>query len=308
MDLTKLETFLAVAQTGSFHLAAELLFTTPSTVSKHIAYLEKAYGVSLFRRSVRGAELTRQGALFLPYAERILEEQRSLRSTLAADSRQAIRLCAIPPQHMLPDFALLTRFEQLYPQFPISVIEEHGSRISRALTDGRYDLGLCADAYLDQSLLEWLPLREYRVMVLVPRCHPLAGRACISLSEMSGEGFVSLPEHTGVPSYHRALCRQAGIEYRVACYTEREENLVAQVAKGSGAALVSDAYLGGNLLFRTGTGSPVLLTLSEDFRWHLSLVRPRHFPLSPPAAALWRYMREQISSRAAAPTPVCAPL
>ncbi len=57
-----LDTFLIVANTGSFSKAAEYLYVTPSAVIQQINALENRLKVPLFYRSNKGVILTRQGA------------------------------------------------------------------------------------------------------------------------------------------------------------------------------------------------------------------------------------------------------
>lgn len=58
----QLETFLRVADAGSFNKAAEAAYITPTAVIKQINSLENALGVRLFDRTHRGLTLTRAGA------------------------------------------------------------------------------------------------------------------------------------------------------------------------------------------------------------------------------------------------------
>ena len=57
-----LDTFLIVANTGSFSGAAEYLYITPSAVIQQINALEAKLKVTLFYRSNKGVSLTKQGA------------------------------------------------------------------------------------------------------------------------------------------------------------------------------------------------------------------------------------------------------
>ena len=57
-----LDTFLIVANTGSFSGAAEYLYITPSAVIQQINALEAKLKVPLFYRSNKGVSLTKQGA------------------------------------------------------------------------------------------------------------------------------------------------------------------------------------------------------------------------------------------------------
>ena len=57
----RLETFLKVADAGSFNKAAEEAFITPTAVIKQVNLLEDSLGVKLFIRSHRGLTLTKAG-------------------------------------------------------------------------------------------------------------------------------------------------------------------------------------------------------------------------------------------------------
>lgn len=57
----QLETFLRVADAGSFNKAAEAAFITPTAVIKQINLLEDDLGVQLFERTHRGVLLTKAG-------------------------------------------------------------------------------------------------------------------------------------------------------------------------------------------------------------------------------------------------------
>lgn len=57
----QLDTFLRVADAGSFSKAAEEAYITPTAVIKQINLLEESLDVKLFDRSHRGLTLTKAG-------------------------------------------------------------------------------------------------------------------------------------------------------------------------------------------------------------------------------------------------------
>lgn len=73
IDTLLLKTFIAVAETGSFSEAADIVGRSQSAVSLQIKKLEEGLGHLLFERSNRKAGLTEQGEVFLGYARRIME-------------------------------------------------------------------------------------------------------------------------------------------------------------------------------------------------------------------------------------------
>lgn len=69
MNLTFLQTFLTVLETGNLNKAAERLNVTPSTVTARLDALEGALGCELLLRTRRGTRMTRAGFELRPYAE-----------------------------------------------------------------------------------------------------------------------------------------------------------------------------------------------------------------------------------------------
>lgn len=69
----QLETFLRVADAGSFNKAAEEAFITPTAIIKQVNLLEDTLGVKLFSRTHRGLTLTRAGASLYSDARYIIQ-------------------------------------------------------------------------------------------------------------------------------------------------------------------------------------------------------------------------------------------
>ena len=67
----QLDTFLRVADAGSFSKAAEEMYITPMAVIKQINLLEGSLGVMLFIRTHRGLHRTEAGKVFYQDAQHI---------------------------------------------------------------------------------------------------------------------------------------------------------------------------------------------------------------------------------------------
>src|SRR6476619_4717307 len=72
------EVFLEVAKQLSFSKAAEILFVSQPSISRHIKSLEENYHISLFERKGNSILLTEEGKLLFDYLERAKELQRQL--------------------------------------------------------------------------------------------------------------------------------------------------------------------------------------------------------------------------------------
>src|SRR4030067_2651788 len=73
MDFGQIEAFVQVSAHNSFSRAAEVLQLTQPSITARIQSLEREVREELFERGGRGTRLTDAGAVFLPYAERILQ-------------------------------------------------------------------------------------------------------------------------------------------------------------------------------------------------------------------------------------------
>lgn len=94
MDITQVQTFLAVVQTGSFLGASDVVHVTQSTVSVRIRSLEDELRVHLFSRGKNGAVLTKAGRKFLKTATAMTQlwEQARLDVGLADEHPTVLRV------------------------------------------------------------------------------------------------------------------------------------------------------------------------------------------------------------------------
>ena len=72
MDIRQIQAFVAIADTGSFSLAADALKTVQSNISTRITKLEEELGITLLDR--RDGSVTADGAIVLERSRRILAE------------------------------------------------------------------------------------------------------------------------------------------------------------------------------------------------------------------------------------------
>jgi DNA-binding transcriptional LysR family regulator len=80
--LSYMRLFVEVARTKSFRRAAEALDMPNSTLSRHIAELEKTIGLRLLNRSTRKVELTEAGEAYFRRCQSIVEEARIAHESL----------------------------------------------------------------------------------------------------------------------------------------------------------------------------------------------------------------------------------
>jgi len=99
VSIKQIYSFLTAAKYGNFTTAAEILFTSQTSISRNISALEQQFGFMLFYRHSGGVELTSMGKSL--YADWI-EQLESMEHSAAALKQQAKRNKA---QLVLADFS-----------------------------------------------------------------------------------------------------------------------------------------------------------------------------------------------------------
>jgi DNA-binding transcriptional LysR family regulator len=143
LDLDQLQTFIMIADTGSFTRAAEEVHRTQSAVSMQMRRLEERIGKALFEKDGRINKLTEEGERLLSYARRMIHLNRE---TLAAfDDRRlegTIRI-GTPDDYadrFLPE--IMARFSRSNPRVELTVICEPTFNLVEHIKRGHLDLAL----------------------------------------------------------------------------------------------------------------------------------------------------------------------
>lgn len=164
LDVDQLKTFVAIADTGSFTRAADVVHKTQSAVSMQMKRLEERIGKPIFVRDGRQSKLTEEGERLLDYARRIVKLSAEAVSALAdADVAGHVRL-GVPDDYadrFLPE--ILARFSRSNPRAEVTVLCEPSLSLIDRIHAGSLDLaiithtGIVADAQvIRQEQLYWV--------------------------------------------------------------------------------------------------------------------------------------------------------
>jgi DNA-binding transcriptional LysR family regulator len=248
MELHELETFLAVAEEGSFSRGAQRLHRTQPAVSQTIRKLENDLGESLFDRSSRQGHLTDAGVLLREYAEKLLNLRREVRAALtelrsAKRGKLSIAANEFTSLYLLP---LLHEFRRACPMVRVSVTRSLASRVPDAVLNHSVELGMLSFPPEDAALRSVVVATDELAFVVHPR-HPLAGARKVDIRELGAQSFVA--HH--VPSPHRAKVLAAFKRHKTPLNMDVElptlEAIRKFVAMGNGVALVPAVCVLGEL-------------------------------------------------------------
>jgi DNA-binding transcriptional LysR family regulator len=215
IDLTSLQLFVAVCELGSIGKAAEREFIAASAVSKRLSDLEALLQTSLLYRHARGVDLTPAGESLLHHARSVLfslDRMQGELSEYADGVRGHVRVHASISAivQFLPED--LGAFVQRHGGIKIDLEEHLSSDIVRAVQEGAADLGLC-NATAVEFAGESLQTRAYRhdrLVLIVPRGHPLAGRGPLPYEASLAFDQVGLPSNSSIHLATRSAAAQLG--------------------------------------------------------------------------------------------------
>jgi DNA-binding transcriptional LysR family regulator len=164
MELYQLQSFIAVARTGSLSKAAVARNISLSGISKHIKMLEEEMRFPLFTRNAKGMELTEKGRLALSHARKIQQTV----DCLDALAKQAppIRIGV----NISPDFIELFDLKKLLEQHrpnndPVLTNNNSGVLLDQ-LANGELDLCLAFGEVPDR--MHKLLIRKVQMPLMIP--------------------------------------------------------------------------------------------------------------------------------------------
>lgn len=145
ITLKQIRAFLAVAAEGSFTKAAENLHVTQSTLTSSIKALEDEIGLQMFDRSTRSVVPTRQGQMFLPTAQRVLEDLEDALDDLrmvAERERGSVAVCAAGSFITYVLTPALVDLAGHYPGIHIRLVEGTTQSVAQQVLSGQADFGV----------------------------------------------------------------------------------------------------------------------------------------------------------------------
>lgn len=254
MDTQLLEAFIAVADSGSFSIAAERIHVTQPAVSKRIALLEEQLNSRLFDRIARSVTLTEAGAALLPRANHILREIADTTQAindLSGDISGRLRL-AISHHiglHRLPP--MLKQFAQNYSDVTIDVDFMDSEKAYEGILQGRFEVAVITLAPEAHPKIEAKSIWPDPLVFMVSDDHPLLSKNATpinpTLDNLRNYPAIlpGLGTYTGRMT--RALFEQHNVPLPPTMTTNYLETIKMMVSIGLGWSLLPESMLGNGI-------------------------------------------------------------
>lgn len=198
IDYLGLEAFVAIAEHGSFHRAAEALALTTTALSHRLRKIEADLGAPLLIRSSREVSLTGAGHDLLPDARRLLKELSDSYAAVRARAQHRRRLLSfacLPTVAHTAMPAILSGFASRVPDLTIEMHDIPASRIAQLVQSGTAEFGITiVSAQLPDLRVRALFDEPY--VLLVPPGHALAALPAISNDDLAGVPMARISTQT----------------------------------------------------------------------------------------------------------------
>ena len=242
MERRELEYFLAIAESGSFTAAAQALRIAQPSLSHAIGALEHKLGGKIFHRLPHGVALTPAGEALVEPARQVMRDL----STATDSVRQVLGLTGgrldIVAQTTLavdPLAEFLGVFLRQHPKVAVCVADpELGTDVTNSVRTGECELGIADSAAEAVADLEHIVLEGREIFAVLPPESALAGRARLSVAELSALEWVTTPVGTATRAVIEDTVGTQGASPRVAVETAHQAMIVPLVLVGAGATLL----------------------------------------------------------------------
>lgn len=196
MQLNQLETFVCVAENGSFAKAAEKLYISGSAVFQQINSLEQSLGSELFFRTNRGVKLTETGIYVLTEGKNILAKVKEIEDTVERmqfEQKNCIVLGSGIRQNCSLFYKFWGSFVSVYDMFQVRTVD-----ISNPDTILNPSLKVdliesINDGEFWQKNYSFLPICRDNIICAVPSSHPLANEKKLTYDMMRPYTLITAP-------------------------------------------------------------------------------------------------------------------
>ena len=194
MTLKQLRYITEVAETGNITEAANRLYIAQPSLTASIQELEKEFGITIFHRSRKGIEITREGEEFLGYARQVLEQANLIDERYSGKSTGKHRF-SVSSQHysfVVESFVeLLKKYGGDKYEFHMRETETYD--IIRDVSELRSEIGILYKNVFNETVIEktlrdndltFTPLFTAKPHVFVGRNSPLAKKKKLTLDDL----------------------------------------------------------------------------------------------------------------------------
>lgn len=293
IDFDGVQSFVMVADMGSFNRAAQQLHITPTALTRRIQKLEAYLDLKLLDRTTRRVELTAVGRDFLPQARNIVHEMTAAVERLKDMSQRStgnFTLASIPSMtaHVLPE--AIQRYATQHPENRVRLLDGASHEVHAAVLGARAELGIAVQGEKHPDLSEAVLFAD-PLAFICRTGHPLHARRSVTWNDMHDADLIGVSSFTATRIFMDYQLARRGIRVHGSYEVQHHAIAVNLVAAGVGTAILPSSC------FQQGDrpGVRKIPLTHPSVKRKVVLLKLRRGGLSPAAQAFERVLREVAS-------------
>ncbi len=229
-----LRTFTAIADSGNFSRAADIVGRTQSAVSMQVKRLEEIIEKPLLKRDSRNIKLTADGGTLLNYARKILKLNEEAISVLKQPELNGCVSIGLPDDYAtryLPE--ILAGFSRTHPKVQVEVTCEPSHNLLEKMQRRKLDLAMTTS--ITANVENCILLRQDPTVWVTSDQHCQHEHTPLPLA--------LFPDTCYCRDWILSALKQAGIEYRIAYTCPSMMGLTAAISAGLAVSAISQSIV-----------------------------------------------------------------
>lgn len=284
MSLKQYNAFLKTVEYRSVSGAAAALGVSQSALTQLLGALEKEFGFRLLVRNKGGVRLTPEGKRVYAAVQQVTEADARLHQLvdeIRESGSNTIKIATFKSVavNWLP--AMMKEFQVLHPETQFRLFDGAYAEVSAYVRSGAVDFGFVS---LPCSLeCEMLPVKEDRLLAVLPAGHPMAARAAVPVAQFGKEPVVSLVDSTNQDALR--VLDAAGVAPDIRFQTADDYAMISMVESGLGICIAHE------LVLQSDNHSVVVRELEPPARRTIAIAIPDYRAAKPLVQAFIRFVQ-----------------
>ena len=236
--------FYHVARCGSFSRAAQRLGANQPNITRSMNRLEKQLGCRLFRRSVRGVELTAEGERLMTHVSIAYRHLRAAELELKEEMKIHRETLTIGASETALHLFLLDQlqwFRKTYPDVKIHISNHSTPQALEALQQDKVDFAVVTTPTNAQLPLRETPVLAFQEILVGGVQFQHLSRQKISWDDLKRYPLVSLGQNTMTWSFYQRIFAAHGIAFQPDTQAETVDQILPLVQHNLGIGFLPEA-------------------------------------------------------------------
>lgn len=244
MEIEHMKEFIVLGNCLGFSRAAGEMFISQSTLSRHIASIEKEMGYALIRRNTHSVELTPAGEIVMERFRSITSQYEVLLSelnSLQEGYHGNLRLGTVhfaSERYMMP---FIRDFSKTCPAVDLRLSLYDSFEMRDAILNGQIEAGLTVfTSDIETSVLGYQIVGQERIYIGMSNGHRLSANDSIHVNDLKGETLVLSKHDNDYNNYVEAFIKKSGIEFGKRVYSIHLDTIAISLTEHNAVAFLPD--------------------------------------------------------------------